>query len=210
MPDLISLAIFAGASLIALAIPGPTIALVITRALTQGRRVSVPMALGVGLGTLVGSVVALTGAGALLAASATAFTLVKWIGAGYLIYLGIKMLRTPVHLPSAEPDLSGVSAFEGLRDGFLVTLLNPKSIAFAAAFIPQFITPEGGYVVQAAVLVALYTALATGNALAFALGTDALRQVVRSVGVLRWANRCGGAIMVAAGCAGLFAKRPVG
>ncbi|MGB6231508.1 MAG: LysE family translocator [Litorimonas sp.] len=208
MIDLASFLLFVGASAVALAIPGPTVALVITRSLTDGRRVSVPLALGIGAGTLVGSALALAGAGAVLLASATAFTILKLIGAAYLVYLGIKLLRSEPTPPDTTATLEKGSTLRGLRDGFLVTMLNPKSIAFSVAFIPQFIAPNGNYAVQAAVLTITFTALATLNGLVFALGTDVLRRFVRRVEVLRWVNKTGGGLMIASGVTGLFLKRP--
>ncbi len=208
MIDPMSFLLFVGASVVALAIPGPTIALVITRSLSDGRRVSVPLALGIGAGTLVGSTAAIAGAGAILMASAAAFTLVKWMGAAYLVYLGFKLLTAEPTPPDVEVPASRSSIWHGLRDGFIVTLLNPKSIAFSAAFIPQFIGPDGGYLWQATILVVTFSILATLNGLAFAVGTDALRRFVRRLSVLRWINRIGGSLLIASGVAGAFLKRP--
>lgn len=208
MIDPVSFLIFAGASSVALAIPGPTIALVITRSLSDGRRVSVPLALGIGAGTLVGSIAAIAGAGAILHASAMAFTIAKWIGAAYLVYLGLKLFTAEPTPLDVEPPAACSSTLHGLRDGFFVTLLNPKSIAFSAAFIPQFIGSDSSYVLQAAVLVATFSILSTLNGLAFAFGTDVLRRFIRRLAVLRWINRIGGGLLVASGVAGLFLKRP--
>ncbi len=207
MIDPVSFVFFLGASALALAIPGPTIALVIARALSDGRRVSVPLALGIGAGTLVGSTAAIAGAGAVLMASATAFVIAKWIGAAYLVYLGIKLFLAQPGLAQEDGVSERSSAVLGLRDGFFVTLLNPKSLAFSAAFIPQFIGPGGGYVGQAAVLVVSFSVLAMVNALVFAFGADALRRFVRNLAVLRWVNRIGASVLIASGVAGVFLKR---
>jgi threonine/homoserine/homoserine lactone efflux protein len=208
MIDLVPFMLFVGASAVALAIPGPTIALVITRSLSDGRHVSVPLALGIGFGTLIGSTAAIAGAGAILLASATAFTAVKLIGAAYLIYLGVKLFVAEPTPPDIETSNKRNSTLQGLRDGFFVTLLNPKSLAFSAAFIPQFIGPDGSYIWQATILVVTFSTLATFNGLAFAYGTDVLRRFVRRISVLRWMNRIGGSFLVASGVAGLFFKRP--
>jgi threonine/homoserine/homoserine lactone efflux protein len=208
MIDPFSFLIFAGTSAIALAIPGPTIALVITRSLSDGRHVSVPLAIGIGLGTLVGSTAAVAGAGAILLASALAFTAAKLIGAVYLIYLGIKLFIAEPTPPDVAVSRNHSSTLNGLRDGFFVTLLNPKSIAFSAAFIPQFIGPGSSYLWQATLLVVTFSVMATLNGLAFAFGTDFLRRFVQRLSVLRWMNRIGGTILVASGVAGLFLKRP--
>lgn len=208
MPDPLSFLIFVSASVVALAIPGPTIALVITRSISDGRQVSIPLALGIGAGTLVGSFAAIAGAGAVLMASATAFTIVKWLGAAYLVYLGIKLLTAEPIASEAENAVGRGSMWSGFRDGFIVTLLNPKSIAFSAAFIPQFINPGGVFVWQATLLVVTFSVLATLNGLAFAVGTDMLRRVIRRVSVLRCINRLGGGFLIFSGVAGTFLKRP--
>lgn len=208
MIDPLSMLLFTGASAVALAIPGPTIALVITRSLSDGRQLSVPLAVGIGFGTLVGSASAVAGAGAILLASATAFTVIKLIGAAYLIHLGVKLFAAEPTPPSVAVPEKRSSKLHGLRDGFFVTLLNPKSITFSAAFIPQFIEAEGSYVSQAAILVLTFSVLATLNGIAFAIGTDALRRFVRRISVLRWMNRIGGSFLVVSGVAGIFLKRP--
>ena len=208
MIDPLSFLLFVGASVVALAIPGPTIVLVITRSLTDGRHVSAPLAIGIGLGTLIGSTAAIAGAGAILLASATAFFVIKWVGAAYLMYLGVKLFFAEPSSPNVAAAKKNSSIFHGLRDGFFVTLLNPKSIAFSAAFIPQFTGPDSSYIWQAATLVITFSILATLNGLAFAIGTDVLRRFVRRVEVLRWMNRIGGGFLIASGFAGLFLKRP--
>lgn len=209
MFDFTTFMFFITASSVALAIPGPTVALVITRSLSDGRRVSVPLAIGIGAGTLVGSSAALAGAGAVLSASAAAFTAVKLIGAAYLIYLGVMLFCAEPTPQQTDRPLTGTSAFKGLRDGFLITLLNPKSIAFSAAFMPQFIAPNTSYLLQGAILVCVFSALATLNALAFALGTDVLRRFVQRINVLRKINQIGGGLLIVSGIAGVFLKRPV-
>ena len=203
-----TLGFFIVASSLALAIPGPTVALVISRSLSDGRRVSIPLAMGVGLGTLAGSTAALAGAGTVLLASAAAFTLIKWAGAAYLVYLGIKLFRSEPRPPQLDGHQDATGKLSGLGDGFIVTLLNPKSIVFAGAFIPQFISPETDYLSQAAVLVVIYSGLATLNGLVFALGTDILRRSISRLPVLRWMNRLGGSFLVACGVSTLLLEKP--
>lgn len=208
MPDVSTLVLFASASAILLATPGPTTALIVARSLSQGRGVALPLVLGVGLGDLVAASIALLGAGALLAASAVAFTLVKWCGAAYLIWLGIKLLRTEPQVTSEVMVAPTGQAWTAFRDGFLVTVFNPKGILFFVAFVPQFIRADDGYAAQAAILVATFTALAVLNGTVYALAADGLRRVIRRPVVLRWMNRLGGVVIAAAGFAALFTKRP--
>lgn len=208
MPDVQTLLLFATASVVLLATPGPTTALIVARALSHGRRVALPLVLGVGLGDLVAASLALLGAGALLAASALAFTAVKWIGAVYLVWLGIKLLRTePTALEAGAAPVGG-SGRRAFRDGFLVTVFNPKGILFFVAFVPQFIRPDIGYSGQAGTFVALFTLLAVANGTVYALAADGLRRVIRRPAVLRWMNRFGGLVIACAGVVALFTRRP--
>jgi threonine/homoserine/homoserine lactone efflux protein len=208
MPDLSTVLLFASASIALLVVPGPTTALVVARSMSDGRRIALPLVLGVGLGDFVAATIALAGAGALLAASATAFTVVKLVGAAYLVWLGVKLFRADPVPPRAADDVSAVTARTAFRDGFLVTVFNPKGILFFVAFVPQFIRPDGSYLGQAAFFVIAFTVLAIFNGTAYAIGADAMRQVIRSTGVLRWMNRVGGAVIAGAGVAALFARRP--
>lgn len=208
MPDLPTIVLFVTASVALLVIPGPTIALVIARSLAEGRRNALPLVLGVGLGDLVAATTALAGAGALLAASATAFTVVKLIGALYLVWLGIKLFRAEPVPPQADASAVGGTGWAAFRDGFLVTVFNPKGILFFIAFVPQFIRPEASYLGQAAFFVLVFTVLGIVNGAAYALGADAMRRVIRSTSVLRWMNRAGGALIAVAGIAAAFTRRP--
>lgn len=129
-------AAFAAASAVLLVIPGPTILLVVSYALGQGWRTALPMAVGVALGDFTAMTLSMLGIGALLAASAMVFTALKWIGAAYLIYLGIKLFRAGGSL-DAEPRTDRVSAVRMMAHAWLVTALNPKSITFFVAFLPD-------------------------------------------------------------------------
>lgn len=208
MPDLATIALFVTASVVLLVVPGPTIALVVARSLSGGRRVALPLVLGVGLGDLVAATLALAGAGALLAASATAFTIVKVAGALYLVWLGIALFLAEPTPPSADDGTARASAWPAFRDGFLVTVFNPKGILFFVAFVPQFIRTDGDYAAQAVFFVLTFTALGMLNGGLYALAADAMRRVVRSDPVLTWMNRAGGTVIVGAGVAALFARRP--
>lgn len=207
VPDLPTILLFVSASIALLVIPGPTIALVIARSLSEGRRNALPLVAGVGLGDLVAASVALAGAGALLAASATTFTVVKVVGAFYLVWLGIKLFRAEPVPPTVDATPSG-SSWTAFRDGFLVTVFNPKGILFFIAFVPQFIRADVSYIGQATFFVLTFTFLGIVNGAAYALGADAMRRVIRSTGVLRWMNRAGGALIAAAGIGALFTRRP--
>ncbi len=189
------------ASCVLLLIPGPTVLLVVSYALTQGRRIAIAMAAGVALGDFTAMTLSLVGLGALLAAWAALFTLLKWVGAAYLVYLGVRLWRAEPTLPDAAADEPPTSARPVFLHAFVVTALNPKSIAFFVAFMPQFIDRSAPLAAQFVVLEATFVSLALVNALAYALAADRLRAQVRKPAVLRGMNRAGAACLVGMGAA---------
>ena len=200
---------FVVASFIILAVPGPTIIMVISQALAHGRPVAFASVLGVGLGDLVAASLSILGVGTILAASATAFVAIKWVGAGYLVWIGIKMWRSPVTPFTADEAASGMSrkTLPVFRDAFLVTLFNPKGIVFFIAFVPQFINTERAFAPQASVFVITFVLLGVLNAAIYAMLASAARNWVRRPKVLRLATRVGAGFLVSAGVASLFVKR---
>ena len=199
---------FAAASTVLLLIPGPTVLLVLAYALGEGRRVAVPTALGVAAGDFIAMTASLLGLGALVLASATAFTVLKWLGAVYLMWLGVRMILKarshPLDIATAPTGLTPRVAF---ANAATVTALNPKSIAFFIAFVPQFIDPAAGFAAQASLLIATFVALAALNALAYALAADRLRSLIRRPAVLPWLTRAGGATLIAMGLATASLRR---
>lgn len=190
---------FVAASTALLLIPGPTVLLVLSYALSQGRRVAVASASGVALGDLVAMTASLLGLGALVLASATLFTLLKWIGAAYLIWMGIKLLCAPRATgleAQATPDSSARRVF---THAAAVTALNPKSIGFFIAFVPQFVTLNAPLAPQFAILIATFVTLAALNALAYALAADRLRSTIRRPAVITGLTRTGGAALIGMG-----------
>lgn len=189
---------FTAAATALLLIPGPTVFLVLSYALSQGRRVALSAAAGVATGDLIAMTASLAGLGALVLASATAFTVLKWVGALYLIWLGIKLIRSA---PQAK--LGRLTQPAQARSIFghtaLVTALNPKSIAFFIAFVPQFVTPDRPLAPQFAILIATFVSLAAVNALAYALLADRLRGQLSHPAALPWITRAGGGTLIAMG-----------
>ncbi len=131
---------FLAASTVLLIIPGPTILLVVSYALGQGWRAALPMAIGVALGDFTAMTLSMLGVGALLAASAGLFTALKWAGAAYLIWLGIKLFRAGGTL-NAEPRTDPASSVKMVGHAWLVTALNPKSITFRRVPAPIHQSP---------------------------------------------------------------------
>lgn len=189
---------FAAASAILLAIPGPTILLVISHALSHGRKSAGATVAGVALGDFTAMTASMLGLGALLATSAMLFTALKWIGAAYLVYLGIKLWRAPV----ADP---GVVKVEDAPPGrifahaYAVTALNPKSIVFFVAFLPQFLNTTGPLLPQMAIFEATFVILAALNAALYAILASAARRTIRKPSVRRAVNRTGGSLLIGAG-----------
>ena len=190
---------FLAASTILLLIPGPTILLVLSYAISQGRRVAVSTAAGVAFGDLVAMSASLAGLGALVLASATAFTILKWVGAVYLVWLGVKLIRSAGGAGLALPRTAEITAASTFRHAAAVTALNPKSIAFFIAFVPQFVDPATPLLPQFAILVTSFVTLATLNALAYALLADQFRARLMRPGWLTWMTRAGGATLIGMG-----------
>jgi threonine/homoserine/homoserine lactone efflux protein len=189
---------FVAASTALLLIPGPTVLLVLSYAMSKGRAVAVASAAGVATGDFIAMTASLAGLGALVLASATLFSVLKWVGAAYLVWLGIKLIRSAPR-DGLAPVANDINAGGVFRHAAAVTALNPKSIAFFIAFVPQFLRPEAPLLPQFAILVATFVALAGLNALAYALLADRLRRVVAKPSVLAWVTRAGGTTLIGMG-----------
>ncbi|WP_179378786.1 LysE family translocator [Jannaschia marina] len=199
---------FVAASTALLMIPGPTILLVMSYALSQGRRVAVASAAGVALGDAVAMSASLAGLGALVLASATLFTALKWIGAAYLVWMGWKLLRSA---DGARLGRIGGTGDTPARTVFtqaaIVTALNPKSIVFFIAFVPQFIRPDAALLPQFVILTATFVTLAAMNALAYALLADRLRAGLKRPAVLRRMTQAGGVALMGMGVVTALTRR---
>lgn len=187
------------ATTVLLTIPGPTVLLVVGYALSSGRRSAWWTVPGVTLGNVVAMAASLTGLGALLAASADAFTVLKWIGAAYLVYLGIRMWRTEASIGEADSRDAAYARWSLTAHAFAVTALNPKGIVFFIAFLPQFISPAAPVAPQLFVLGATFLLLAIVNAVAYAFLAGGMRQRLRQPRLMRAMNRTGGGLLVGAG-----------
>lgn len=199
---------FVAASAVLLVIPGPTILTVISYSIAHGRRANVPLVAAVALGDSTALVVSLLGLGALLAASALWFTLVKWAGGLYLLYLGIKLLRAGISSAQwATPEAPG-SRWRLFLNTYLVTALNPKGIVFFVAFLPQFIDPGASAARQMGVLAVTFVVMATLNATLYAVFAASARKVLSSPRAQRRFGLCGGSLLTAAGVWALLVKRP--
>ena len=186
------------ATVIVLAIPGPTIMLVVSYALAQGRRTALASVTGVALGDTTAATLSLAGLGAVLATSALLFTVLKWVGAAYLVWLGWKMWRTsPAPLETVATATRDGKTI--LLHAWIVTALNPKGIAFFIAFLPHFIAPGAPVTPQLVLMGVTFVGLAIVNALVYALAASAVREKVNRPTTLKAINRLGGSVLIAAG-----------
>jgi len=199
---------FVAASAVLLIIPGPTILTVISYSMAHGRRANVPLVAAVALGDSTALVVSLLGLGALLATSAFWFTVVKWAGGLYLLYLGIKLLRAGVSPVEAAAPTAPRSRWRLFANTYLVTALNPKGIVFFVAFLPQFINQSAGVAQQLWVLAITFVAMATLNAALYAVFAGSARRLLASPRAQRRFNVAGGSLLSIAGVWALLAKRP--
>lgn len=192
---------FVAASIVLLLIPGPTVLLILSYALSQGRRVALATVAGVTLGDFLAMSASLMGLGALVLASATLFTVLKWVGAVYLVYLGVQLWRSAGRGAAlgALDETAALPARAVFGHAALVTALNPKSIAFFVAFVPQFVDPAAALLPQFAILIATFVGLAGLNTLAYALLADRMRAKIGRPGVIAGLSRAGGVALVGMG-----------
>lgn len=179
---------FLVASLILAVTPGPGVFYIVTRSLMQGRHYGLASVAGVALGNLGNAIGASIGLAALFAISSVAFTVVKYAGAAYLIYLGIQALRASK--PLSQPQLSQpVSLWPIFRDGFVVALLNPKTAIFFAAFLPQFMSHGASPALQGIALGALFVAIAAVTDSLYALAASAVAPMLTQARGIRALGR---------------------
>ena len=176
MPGSASLLGFVAAALVVLLIPGPGVLYIVARSLGQGQRAGLVSVLGLSAGALVHVAAATAGLSAILLASATAFDAVKALGAGYLIFLGLRTLFAR-HPASGDEAPTHRSLYRLFTDGVIVSVLNPKIAVFFLAFLPQFVEPGRGPVPQQVLFLGLlYVGLALGTDGAYALLAGSLRR----------------------------------
>ena len=187
-----SFGIFTIAALLLLITPGPAVLYIVTRSMDQGRRAGLVSALGVHAGTLVHVAAAAAGLSMLLAASAAVFGVVKYVGAAYLIYLGLRRLLDRSSLPTLGR-AAAIPLRRAFIDGAVVNVLNPKTGLFFLAFLPQFVDPARGSVGSQILVLGLafvLMGLFTDGLYAVAAGSAGrwLKANRRFIGGLRWAS----------------------
>ena len=182
-----------------LLIPGPTLILVISYSLLRGRSAVMALVVGVGLGDLTAMILSFLGVGLLLETVATAFYFFKWFGAAYLIWLGIKMWRNSTDEIEISAKDKQHTSREILRNAYVTTALNPKSVIFILAFMPQFMEPELPFGPQAVVLGGTFFVLAFMIVIAYALLASYAGKRLQMSKIQRWSQRIGGGLLIGAG-----------
>jgi threonine/homoserine/homoserine lactone efflux protein len=190
MPDPTLWGLFIAASLVLLLTPGPAVLYIVARSVAQGRAAGLVSVLGIHLGTIVHIVAAAIGLSALVVSSALAFAVVKYLGAAYLIWMGVRTLMAKDPDPEA-PVVRAGPLRRAFRDGFLVNLFNPKTAIFFLAFLPQFVDPARGALHwQILVLGLTFMGLGMVSDALFALAAgsagDLLRRSRRFLRFQRW------------------------
>ena len=199
--DLATFALFCAASLALAVVPGPAVLYIVAQSVDQGRLAGLVSALGIGVGGLVHVLAATIGLSSLLASSATAFTIVKYAGAAYLVILGVRRLLTRETVEEEEVARAPRSRRRLFVDGVVVNALNPKTALFFIAFLPQFVDPEASTAtlqIFGLGLVFVVIALSSDSLWALAAGTAGvwLKRSRWYLGVKRWVT---GTVFVALG-----------
>jgi threonine/homoserine/homoserine lactone efflux protein len=201
-----TLALFTGAALALIVVPGPAVLYIVATSIDQGRRAGLVSAAGLLTGGTVHIAAATIGLSSLLVSSATAFEAVKLVGAAYLVYLGARRLLTRVAVEPVERERRPLGAI--FRRGVVVNVLNPKTALFFLAFLPQFVDPDRGAAwLQIAIFGVTFVGLAwlSDSVYALAAGTAAHRLRGRAFrAVQRWVS---GSIFVALGAVAVRAER---
>jgi threonine/homoserine/homoserine lactone efflux protein len=196
-----SLGLYILASLALIATPGQDMLYVITRSLAQGRFAGVCSAIGVCIGILVHTALAAVGLGAILQASEALFLILKFVGAAYLIYLGIRLLFSRAVFDPASGSPSRLSPLALVRQGVMSNVTNPKIVLFFFAFLPQFVDPASAHPTRDLVFLGvLYALLALPVKVGVGLAAGSLSErVLRTPSALAWVNRASGFVLVALG-----------
>ena len=200
MTTLQALLAFSLAAFLLTITPGLDTALVLRTAATEGPRRALAAALGIGIGCLVWGVAAACGAGALLTASEVAYTALKWAGAGYLVWIGSKMILKPRQ--AFEPGAiapTGGGGMAALRRGLLTNLLNPKVGVFYISFLPQFVPAGANPATFGVILAGVHVVMGLMWAGLLIAATAPLAGLLREASVIRWLDRITGGVFIAFG-----------
>lgn len=192
---------FVIASVVIGIVPGPGVLSIVGYAISSGTRTALASVAGMAIGNMCAMTLSLAGVGALLAASAYAFTILKWAGAAYLIGLGLIAIRRSRIEEIAEAETAPISARVAFWGNVTIGILHPKTIVFFVAFVPQFIDARHAYWPQAGILILTFTAVVAISDGLYALGASKARRLLRTPKAQLWTKRAGGGALIAAGTA---------
>lgn len=195
---------FVAASVALIAIPGPNVAVIVANSAAHGLRVGLLTVAGTSTAMVIQLALTVAGLSGILALAAQGFEVLRWIGVAYLVYLAIEAWRGPAPTLSAEAGQG--SARTMFMRGFLVSLTNPKTLLFYAAFLPQFVSSAGDRTTELAVLAVTFLVLALVLDSCWAVMADRVRGTLKSGGL--WLNRVTGGVLVLAAASLALARRP--
>lgn len=198
--DLQLWAAFALASLVVAIVPGPGVASIVGFAFSSGRRTALASVAGMAVGNATAMTVSLAGAGAVLASSAIAFSILKWIGAAYLMLIGLWALLKSGRASDAATDVRPIGPRAAFVSNVAVGTFHPKTIIFFVAFATQFISPDRDYWPQAAILIATFTLIAAATDTIYALAASRSSSLLHGR-ARTWFERAGGCVLIGAGLA---------
>lgn len=181
-----------------IASPGPNVLLVISTSLSEGARKTFPTILGIAVAMAMQLALAALGTTWLVNSLSTGFRWLKWLGVLYLLYMGVQNLRLAFRERMRPPNTQPLVSF---GRGFLVALTNPKTIVFFAAFLPQFVAPEGSYAAQITLLSAVFLVFAFSVNVIYAALAGRLASRLASVRARRWSHGLMGLLFLGAGSA---------
>jgi len=182
-------------------IPGPAVTSIVGYALGSGRKTALASVAGMSAGSVIAMSLSLAGVGAILRASSTAFMLLKWAGAAYLIGLGLFTLIQSRGKPQADAPPPAVRPRTAFLSNALLGAFHPKTIVFFVAFAPQFISRDGDYLLQATILVVTFAATVACTDTTYALIASHAAGFLRRPKAMLWSKRAGGGVLIAAGVA---------
>jgi threonine/homoserine/homoserine lactone efflux protein len=191
---------FVAASALIGLLPGAGVTSIVGYALGSGRRTALAAVAGLAIGNLIAMTLSLAGVGAVLRASATAFTVLKWVGAAYLVTMGvITIIRSRGEVDARAGASTPISARVAFVTNAAVGALNPKTLVFFIAFVPQFMDSKSDYAVQAAILVATFCLVVAATDTLYVIAATRASQLFRNSRAMLWSKRAGGGVLIAAG-----------
>jgi threonine/homoserine/homoserine lactone efflux protein len=193
--------VFVAASAVMGLAPGPAVTSIVGYALSSGRTTALAAVAGVALGNIIAMSLSLGGVGALLSASALAFSILKWTGAAYLIGLGVVTVLRSRHSARETTPRAAIAPRTAFASNLLLGTFHPKTIVFFVAFVPQFIDSHADYRIQALILIATFVLVLALTDTLYALAASGAARLLSTPSAAVWMQRAGGGVMIAAGAA---------